>query len=86
MRRAVLKLPHPLTVLAWIAALGIVVLFCMTIYWALFVPGDTERAMLCPKHEERIQVYGQLEQLKPLRAYQQRQLQKSRDYVEQWCQ
>lgn len=86
MKRPVIKLPHPLTVLIWVGIAAVLWLFIWCVHWALFVPNDRERLDQCPKREELIAHYEAVERVDPLRAYQRRQWQRHRDYVEKWCQ
>jgi hypothetical protein len=55
-------------------------------WWTFLVPGPDERAMLCPKHEQREATYRALADVRPLRDYELAGWTVSEEYVREWCQ
>lgn len=55
-------------------------------WWAVMVPSRDERALLCPKHEQRAATYRQLANVRPLRDYEIAGWQASDEYFVEWCQ
>jgi hypothetical protein len=78
------------TIPGWIG-FGVVVLIVLGLFgwgcwWLFVVPGDSTRAMLCPKHEGRAEALRSLSEVRPLRDYEIAAWQASDEYFQRWCQ
>lgn len=81
--RRVLTLPNPLPFLVW----GFVFVGVFYgVYWLFIVPSTSTRAMLCPRHEEAVELYDDAADRRPLKEYEKKSRAESVRYVEKWCQ
>jgi hypothetical protein len=87
--------PRPVIVVpVWVSNLLWLLLFWLPIaagvlylfWWIFLVPSTSTRAMLCPKHADRVELYDAAEALRPLKEYEFKARAESERYLESWCQ
>lgn len=74
----------------WLIVLACFFVALFSVLWVVgrLMPGPStgERVVMCPKYEAQVEHWEEVEAARPLRAYEVRQQEEVREWLDKWCQ